>query len=215
MANLDKKDNTLTNLLAKINLRLSNLERDRSRQRFNYQRPQSKSSSRKEGSQVAFPVALELYFPGASSPRGWAPYALLSRSVCVVRIVNSRLPKAVFYSELSCGKRKPGGQYLKYKDVLKRHLLACSMSSDRWEDLALQRTEWRSTVHKSTKHFEQMRLEELDEKRLLSKARPKPTYSYTYTNGQLHCAVCSRYFKKKFVYASYIRAFHKEKLVYN
>ncbi|KAL4717367.1 hypothetical protein ACJJTC_017254 [Scirpophaga incertulas] len=99
-----------------------------------------------------------------------------------------------------------------FVDVLKRHLSACSMSSDRWEELALQR-EWRSTVHKSTKHFEQMRLEELDEKRLLSKARPKP-YSYTYTNGQLHCAVCSRYFKK-FGYASHIRAFHKEKLVYN
>ncbi|CAG9129032.1 unnamed protein product [Plutella xylostella] len=38
-----------------------------------------------------------------------------------------RLPKAVLYSELSRGKRNRGGQYLRYKDVLKRHLVACGM----------------------------------------------------------------------------------------
>ena len=39
----------------------------------------------------------------------------------VVRMPDDRLPKAVFYSELTSGKRKRGGQKLRYKDVLKRH----------------------------------------------------------------------------------------------
>jgi len=33
---------------------------------------------------------------------------------------NNQLPKAVLYGELSVGKRKTGGQKLRYKDVLKR-----------------------------------------------------------------------------------------------
>lgn len=35
---------------------------------------------------------------------------------------DSRLPKAVFYGELSEGKRKKGGQKLRFKDVLKQNM---------------------------------------------------------------------------------------------
>ncbi|XP_049869331.1 uncharacterized protein LOC126369082 [Pectinophora gossypiella] len=67
----------------------------------------------------------------------------------VLRMDDSRLPKAVFYSELSSGKRKQGGQYLRYKDVLKRNLVACDIPPDSWEERARLRPEWRYTVHKN------------------------------------------------------------------
>lgn len=127
----------------------------------------------------------------------------------IVRMDDSRLPKAVLYSELSCGKRRQGGQHLRYKDIIRRHLTACGIPSDRWEELALHRSEWRSTVHKSVEQFEQTRLMNLDVKRVSRKAQPKPVYMYTYNPaGQLYCAPCGRVFKAKFGFASHIRAYH-------
>ena len=40
----------------------------------------------------------------------------------VRRMAKSRLPKALFYSELRQGKRSQGGQKLRFKDVLKWHM---------------------------------------------------------------------------------------------
>jgi len=40
----------------------------------------------------------------------------------VRQMANSRLPKAVFYSELRQGKRSHGGLKLRFKDFLKRHM---------------------------------------------------------------------------------------------
>ena len=56
---------------------------------------------------------------------------------------DDRLPKAVFHSELTSGKRKRGGQKLRYKDVLKRHLKAADMDVDTWESDAKNRPFWR------------------------------------------------------------------------
>ena len=42
----------------------------------------------------------------------------------IIRMNDSRWPKAVFYWELTKGKRLRGGQRLRYKDVVKRHLKA-------------------------------------------------------------------------------------------
>ena len=38
------------------------------------------------------------------------------------RMPETRLPKAIFYGELANRKRKRGGQKVRYKDVLKRHM---------------------------------------------------------------------------------------------
>ncbi|KAJ0177984.1 hypothetical protein K1T71_006857 [Dendrolimus kikuchii] len=71
---------------------------------------------------------------------------------------DTRMPKAVFYSQLKDGKRKSGGQFLRYRDVLKRHLSACDIPCDGWEDLALQRREWRNSIDKAVAAFETQRL---------------------------------------------------------
>ena len=67
----------------------------------------------------------------------------------VRRMANSRLPKAVFYSELSQGKRSHGGQKLRFKDVLKRHMKKTGISHDIWEEEAVQRVKWRGLLRKA------------------------------------------------------------------
>ena len=48
----------------------------------------------------------------------------------IIRMNDSRLPKAVFYGELAKRKRLRGGQRLRYKDVVKRHLKATHIPVD-------------------------------------------------------------------------------------
>lgn len=51
---------------------------------------------------------------------------------------DSRLLKAVFYGELSEGKRKQGGQKLHFKEMLKWHLKNANIKSETWEQDALE-----------------------------------------------------------------------------
>ncbi|KAI8440933.1 hypothetical protein MSG28_009230 [Choristoneura fumiferana] len=128
----------------------------------------------------------------------------------VLRMDDRRLPKAVLYSELAEGKRKHGGQHLRFKDVLKRHLNACAIDPECWEELAAGRSSWRSTISKGIELFEEGRLTALDVKRQLRKERPKSSYTYTYNSaGQLYCHACRRVFKSKFGLASHIRAHNR------
>ena len=60
----------------------------------------------------------------------------------VRRMANGRLPKAVYYLELSQSKRSHGGQKLRFKDVLKRHMKKTGISHDTWEEEAVQRVKW-------------------------------------------------------------------------
>ena len=59
--------------------------------------------------------------------------------------------RAVFYGELTKGKRLRGGQRLRYKDVVKQHLKATHITVDHWETLALDRQQWRQAIHKGKK----------------------------------------------------------------
>lgn len=130
----------------------------------------------------------------------------------VVRMADSRLPKLALFSQLAQGKRKPGGQFLRYKDVLKRHLTSCNIPCDNWEELAHSRPEWRKIVHKACARYEANHLEHHDAKHQLQKSRPKTIYTYSYnSSGQLYCAACNRTFKTKFGLASHIRSHQRNK----
>ena len=72
---------------------------------------------------------------------------------------DDRLPKAVFYSELTSGKRKRGGQKLRYRDVLKRHLKAADMEVDTWESDAKNRPFWRKKIIDAGNTIERKRKE--------------------------------------------------------
>ena len=73
----------------------------------------------------------------------------------IIRVNDSRLPKAVFYGELSKGKRLRGGQRLWYKDVVKRHLKATHITVDHCETLAQDRQQWRQAIHTVKSHIEE------------------------------------------------------------
>ena len=73
----------------------------------------------------------------------------------IIRMNGSRLPKAVFYGELAKGKRLRGGQRLRYKDVVERHLKATHIPVDHWETLAKDRQQWRQAIHKGKNHIEE------------------------------------------------------------
>ena len=73
----------------------------------------------------------------------------------ITRMNDSRLPKAVFYGELTEGKRLRGGQRLRYKDVVKRHLKATHITVDHWETFAQDRQQWRQAIHKGKSQIEE------------------------------------------------------------
>ena len=79
----------------------------------------------------------------------------------VQRMANNRLPKAVFYPQLRQGKRSQGGQKLRFKDVLKRHMKKTGISHDTWEEEeAAQRVKWRGLLRKATSAVEEQHQQE-------------------------------------------------------
>ena len=64
---------------------------------------------------------------------------------------------AVFYGELAKQKHLRGGQRVRYKDVVKRHLKAMytHITVDHCETLAQDRQQWRQAIHKGKSHIEE------------------------------------------------------------
>ncbi|VVD01252.1 unnamed protein product, partial [Leptidea sinapis] len=90
--------------------------------------------------------------------------------------------------------------------ITKKRYFTLSLAQS-WEELATQRSEWRTAVNTGIENFERSRLEDLDAKRLIRKTRPKPSYNYTRnSSGSLYYASCNRTFKTKFGFASHARA---------
>lgn len=124
----------------------------------------------------------------------------------VSRMSDDRVAKRIFYSELQDGKRKQGGQFLRYKDVLKRHMKRCDVDPSQWEAVAADRPLWRHTVSTKVFEFERRRRKELDAKRDELKARPPAAVHYNYVGGVLTCSVCGRTCTAKIGYVSHLRA---------
>ena len=63
----------------------------------------------------------------------------------VQRMSDNRMPKQIFYSELSSGARSRGGQRKRYKDTLKQTLKIC-LDTETWREQDENRTDWRQAV---------------------------------------------------------------------
>ena len=101
----------------------------------------------------------------------------------VIRMEDSRIPKMLLYGELASGSRKVGGQKLRYKDVVKRHLKAMDISTVGWEELAADRSEWRSAVRRGKEKIE-ARIAEDSALRHYRRHNP----------GSYQCSTCGRLF---------------------
>ena len=104
----------------------------------------------------------------------------------VSRMGDTRLPKIVFYGQLAQGTRSLGGQYKRYKDVLKTTLKACSITPTDFESRAAERTSWRSLCKKGIQDFEARRVLALQEKRSRRKL------GTTATTDEFRCDICGR-----------------------
>ena len=93
----------------------------------------------------------------------------------VVRMEDNRIPKQLFYGELSTGCRQRGRPKLRYKDTLKRALKATDMNISEWEVLARNRGTWRSQIHTLAVRYEDERQSAAINARAARKERIKTT----------------------------------------
>ena len=105
----------------------------------------------------------------------------------VSRMSDMHLPKIVFYGQLAQGTRSLGGQYKRYKDVLKTTLTACSITPTEFKSQAAERTSWRSLCRKRIQDFETRRVLSLQEKREQRKL------GNTVTTDEFRCDSCGRH----------------------
>ena len=115
----------------------------------------------------------------------------------IVRMGDSRLPKQVFYSELSDGVRRRGRPLLRYKDTLKEKLNLCNLPLATWEASALNRSLWRGKVSRGTAKFELEKTRKLEEKRAVRHRAPPTT--------GIKCPICDRICASNFGLMAHIK----------
>jgi len=102
----------------------------------------------------------------------------------VHRMPDDRLPKAAMYCELRDGKRSVGGQKLRYKDVLKRHMKNSDIAIDTWEKSASNRKEWRGAI--------KLAIGKIEEKRWKEYEKAHDRRHSTVTTSDFVCSKCQR-----------------------
>jgi exonuclease III len=83
----------------------------------------------------------------------------------VVRMPDDRLPKQVLYGELQMGARSAGGQKKRQKDYFKATLRRCNIQPGQLEELASERSLWRSLCNDGVESFEEDRHRRMHERR--------------------------------------------------
>ena len=110
----------------------------------------------------------------------------------VVRMPDFRIPKAVFYSELSSGKRKVGAPKKRFKDALKMSLKDFNINPLTWESLAPNRPCWRAAITKGSKSYEASRIRNAEAKREARKLRTSSSGSEAFK-----CSKCGKLFSAR------------------
>ena len=100
---------------------------------------------------------------------------------------DDRLPKIICYSELQQGTSSCGGQRKRFKDCLKANLKKCDIEPNELEDLAADRSGWRSLCKDSVQHFEDNRIQYLEAKRSQQKSRSTPNNTRLSVRHLLAC----------------------------
>ena len=109
----------------------------------------------------------------------------------VARMDDSRLPKQLLYCQLAEGERNHGRQKKRFKDTLKADMKDFGIDPDSWEDIAVNRPSWRSSVNRGAKKYEQARIIDAKQKRTLRKSKSS---SIDAQAGSFECQFCSRTF---------------------
>ena len=117
----------------------------------------------------------------------------------VQRMSDNRMPKQIFYSELSSGARSRGGQRKRYKDTLKQTLKMTGIDTETWHELAENRTGWRQAVKKGARSFEAERLKARADKRQKRKAKEAlgVKVQQNPASADFVCQICGRACKSR------------------
>ena len=87
----------------------------------------------------------------------------------IVRMVDGRLPRQLFYGEMWEGKRSALKPKKRFKDPIKYYLKQSGLPVDQWEKMASDRSKWRKLIHESIESFENSRMQHSAYKRLIGK----------------------------------------------
>jgi hypothetical protein len=136
-------------------------------------------------------------------------HAMLRRSQLrwaghVCRMPDERIPKRLFYGELTEGKRSRGGQKKRYKDTLKASMKSCGIDPDSWEQLAEDRAAWRQQINSGAAAFEEQRIIEAKHKRWQRKNRASAN-PQSIQAPAIPCPHCPRHFRARIGLTSHLR----------
>ena len=114
----------------------------------------------------------------------------------VHRMDDCRVPKRLFYGELSTGKRTTGRPKKRYKDTLKEALKLCTIPQATWHEIAVDRAAWRSRVRSGVDDFEERRIKQKEERRQKRKEcqnpAPQPDPAHSFPCPQCNCQFRAR-----------------------
>ena len=100
------------------------------------------------------------------------------------RLPDHRLPKKLLVGVAVSGKRHPGGQKLRWNDLLMRDLRLCGLEAT-WRECALNRPEWRCLVKQSVRDLNSK--EEQEEKRRKDFCKRRREERQRQAESALHC----------------------------
>ena len=121
----------------------------------------------------------------------------------VVRMEDDRLPKQLFYGELTTGKRPQHKPKKRFRDSVKDNLKAMHLDVENWEEKTLNRAEWRQSIRKGCNTFESERLKHAQLKRDLRKGSNTVLSAGTQS---WKCDVCERVLLSKAGYVNHTKA---------
>uniref|UniRef100_A0A0L8GC42 Uncharacterized protein n=1 Tax=Octopus bimaculoides TaxID=37653 RepID=A0A0L8GC42_OCTBM len=103
---------------------------------------------------------------------------------------DGRIPKDIFYGELAAGQRNKGCPQLRYNDVCRENMKVLNIDINSWEDLAADRTSWKSALLKQLRIGEEELSAAATEKRDRRKGstadRPESTHRWDLCDRDCH-----------------------------
>ena len=121
----------------------------------------------------------------------------------VIRMEDHRLPKIMLYGQIANATRPEGRPLLRYKDKLKENIDCLKIPKPDWEQVALQRTDWRSMCNQHVTNFEARRTQKMmqdrEERKAPHAARPPNPFV---------CNICNKICKSNAGLSSHRRTQH-------
>ena len=126
----------------------------------------------------------------------------------VLRMDDERIPKVLMYSQLDQGHRNVGRPWLRYKDKLKSNLSAVGIPHNNFEQVASNRSKWRSLCHNGIQKSQTVSFTKLQAARERTKAAVN--IPATMARNPLTCPSCGFLSKSLAGLKSHERHKHKE-----